>query len=469
VRAPGWQSEVDRTILPYDPTSTTGTGNRSVVDASGNLRLIGSEMLSGHTQILLRERLNDVWQPAIPVSQTTGQASDGAVAGLPGGDVAVVWTDTRDGGTQIYYRVRVSGAWMPETRLAALPGENYGPAISSNARGLVEVAWLNVSGGVSNIRLMAFAYASPFGRVYTATSFGDRPNVPAVAVDSKGGSVVAWTDNGLTPSRVRFAHFSPDSGMGPALTLAEPTGNLPQSVQAMFDGAGTLHTVWVVSGPGASEVRYQRRPRDTDPFPPDSAIASIGGVIQNARMTLDPTGGVHVVYQGTHTTVSQLFYKRWLADRGWDTWATELTPVADGSAFDPLVTSAAPGRVTVLYTRHVSGQARLFERRRVLDTPVQLEVPPPPVVVGMARAWPNPLHSGQALTISIQSGDTPEAATLEVLDIAGRRVAAAPLGGPASSRAARFDATTTAGWAPGIYFLRLSGRPGSRLRVVVLR
>src|SRR6185436_18226660 len=111
---------------------------------------------------------------------------------------------------------------------------------------------------------------------------------------------------------VRFARFSPDTGMGQALTVSDPTGNLPQSVQAMFDTAGTLHTIWVVAGPGASEVRYQRRPKDRDPFPPDSAIANIGGVIQNARMTLDPSGGVHVIYQGTRTTVSQLFYKRGL-------------------------------------------------------------------------------------------------------------------------------------------------------------
>jgi hypothetical protein len=283
--------------------------------------------------------------------------------------------------------------------------------------------------------------------------------------------VVAWADFASVPPSVWFAHFHPDSGLGPRQRLSDPTGKAPQAVQVAMDSSGALCSMWIASGPGSSEVHYQRRPRNATPFPPDTTLVSVGGVVQAARLTLDPSGGAHVIYQSAASSVIQLHYKRWVPGRGWDQWATEVTPASDGSALDPLLVAEARDRVTALYTREVPESPRFFERRRTLDTPLPITAvreTAPPRAAGRLMARPNPLRPGQPLDLAC-SDPGPGERTVEVHDVAGRRVAVAVLGADGRSRSARIESGSTARWRAGVYFARIAGERGPSARLVVLK
>jgi hypothetical protein len=97
-------------------------------------------------------------------------------------------------------------------------------------------------------------------------------------------------------------------------------------------------------------------------------------------------------------------------------------------------------------------------------------VPPPVPTASFAlgATWPNPANGSSGFTISFSLAGS-EPATLELLDLGGRRVLAREVGGMGAGGHVVAFQSETAGLAAGIYVVRLSqsGRTANRKVVLV--
>jgi hypothetical protein len=235
-------------------------------------------------------------------------------------------------------------------------------------------------------------------------------------------------------------------------------------VSSTVDSSGVLYSVWQVNPGSGSEIHFQKRGLTGRPTPRDTTLDALGNGLQNPRIAVDPTGGIHVAYERVVPTGVQVRYKRWRPVLGWDVRATEVSDASDVSArgIDLLPTSW--GNVDVTWVGFDGSEQRLRDRVRMLDGPLVTAVDPLPAPAPLAlTAGPNPLRAGQAL--ELRGDAVVEGAWIELVDAAGRRVTG--FRAEAAGRA-RLPADATRSLAPGLYFARVQDGT-ARGRLVVIR
>ena len=464
VRAPGWQPEVGVGASANSLFDSGRPARWARSDSQHRVFCVHSGLVDGIPQILLETRLAGGWQPAEVISHSPTSAFDPSIACLPGGDLVVVWTDTRESKTRIYARVRIRGAWQPEVAVAELNGAAHHAAVGADAHGVVEVAWLQDYAGARQLYFKRFAYLSPFGTPTPVTSASELPDAPALEVLPDGRSYLLWSDRVGTP-RIYFARFSPDSGVSARAALTFTPAAPQLAVSAAVDPAGALHVAWQVASTGVNELHYQRRPRTTPPSPPDTVLESSGYLLQNPWIACDDSGGVHLAYEDWGSQYPVPSYRLWSPGHGWDYGGTSIPEDASAGLY-PVVLPHSTHDLTVLYLKESANDLQLVQRTRQMGVSGTADVPtPPPLAFRGLELGPNPLRAGSRLTLwdSRTDGDH-----FEIFDLAGRRIAEAPLHRDGDRLRAEIDATTTARWPGGVYFARLSGHPETQ-RFVVLR
>jgi len=470
VRAPGWAAPEDHTDAAFAPVLSPSPAPISGDDGAGGLYEVQCEQRGAGTQVILYARGPSGWSQPFQVSNSSQSALDPTLAVLKGGDLAVAWRDTRNGRSQIWYRARIGGSWTAEQVLVDGPGSCYRPCLGHDARGILTLVWINRD-TAARVMLMRFTYASPFGIPLAVSSPTGDPDSPALAVDTNGRSFVLWTERTLSPQGLMFARFTPDSGLFPALRFAPTTIHAQTGPAAVVDSSHVLHAVWLETAPGVCQLHYQRRDFRTYAWLRDTLLESQGNGLLHPTLAIDPKDGIHVAFESTISSVQQVRYRRYLADRGWDSRSTEVSTTADGDGVSPQVVALSPGNVTVLYTRYVAGTPRFMNRDRRLDAAPATAVEGAPTLDARARfaLAPNPLRSGQGLDVWWMGPAAEAAPPLEFFDLAGRRVAALEFGASGTLRHARLSPSETSGWSSGVYFARVRGSSAPASRVVVLR
>jgi hypothetical protein len=469
VQAPGWLPAEEHSMGGFQPVASFGPATRAVRHADGTLCFVGSEIINGRAQVVLRTKTRgETWAPPVTVSQSPGQAFDPTIAAIPGGDIAVVWSDTRHGARELYFRSWLHGVWTPERRLTDLPGDSRSPCLGADGLGGMHLAWQYNESGSVRVQFMYFTYYSPFGDPRPVTAPGELPDAPSLAVDARGSSYVVWSDRATYPSpAIWYAHFHPDSGVSVRRRVFD-TGGLPQNgPQAVVDTAGALNLLWQVASASGNEIHYQRRLAAFPPMPRDTIIELRGESVQDPMLAADPQGGLHLV-MALSQTQQQIRYKNWQPGRGWDRVSTEVTQIGDGSAVRPTVLAASPGYVTVLYTGYPGGAPQFMERRREYGpSPLTAVASPVPTRAARLVLGRNPLPAGTGLTVrgSVESGPGDR---LDLLDLNGRLVASSAVERSGDAWLARWSGQETGAWRSGIYWVR-SRATGAVARLVVLR
>lgn len=464
VQAPGWLPAEDYSGPEFRPLDAYGFARVSALDDHGTAHITESEVVAGIPQVMLRES-DPGWTEPFQVSNSTGAALGPTLAVLPGGDLAIVWSDYRFGHPQLYYRSRIGGVWTSERLLTNLPGDCLNPAIAADAHGTISLAFQHIVSGQPQIYFMSFTYFSPLGLPVPVTGENEVPGGPAVEVSPYGTSYVMWVERSSQPQRLWFSRIHPDSGVSARQPLVPASTYSQVGMSAVMDGSGGLHVVWVISGPGSSQLHYQRRPGI-----PDTLLETQGILIQNPVLCLDSDGALHLVFERARGGVMQACYRTWRPGRGWDARSTDLSDpnVAGASRPQPFPTSG--GNLSVVYTAYPQDVAHLMLLRRELASAGAIEVPPEPAAVP-SRFWigPNPLRSGDGIEVAMHGADTVTPPRVEFFDLAGRAVASIELRRVRQEWRGRLGGETTRAWPSGIYFARIRARGGEAVRIVLLR
>ncbi len=460
VRAMGWYPIEDFTDPAYSPTMGLSRGHHAVVSSVGDEYEVFSDSRSGVSQVMLRWRAFGGWwwSPATTISASSTGAYNPTIAILPGDGLAVAWEDVRDGTSQIYYRCRIGGAWSPERRLSSNPGSSA--AIAADRAGHVHLCWSDPGPPWPRIDYLTFPAGNPGGTPLVASDSLGLPSAPSIAATRMGGAWILWPDLGSGNYVIRFARWTPDSGMFPSQPLTLPVTYPQPSVDAIADSSGTVHVVWQQSGVSAYELHYQRRGTFVLDVP-DTTIVSASQTVQYPSLATDRAGGIHLAYERSTTLGQMVRYKRWRPGYGWDYASTDVSDPTQGSAGRVGVVALTPGDVSIVYSSSRTGAEQLRERRRRLDA-TPLAAPQPALArVPAFHVGPSPLLAGRELVVSGTA--LAGASVVELYDASGRRVASAP----AASGAARFSPEQTRALRPGLYFTRVRG--GGSQRLVVIR
>ena len=465
VRAAGWDRASGLADSAEEPVQSPGPGARSAIARDGTAWRISCEPVAGHLRIVLRERgWRQAWRTTDLLDAGTSMVSEPTLAWLGGRDLAIVWVDAASGVGQLVVRTRVSGRWSAPRVLTQSAEGCFAPALAADARGRLHLAWIENIAPRTRLRYMTFLYAAPYGQAVTLTNGIDLPTPPCVTAAGDGRAYVVWPDVGSGTHVIYAARFNPDSGLSARFRLTPNTAAAQTTVSAVVDSAGVLHSVWQVSSGSGSEIHYQRRQPLGRPSQRDTTIDDIGQGLQNPHLALDPTGALHVAYEGTGVNGLELRYKRWRPEAGWDARATTLSDAADVTASMAELLPTSAGDVTAIWTGFDGTRSRLRLRDRRLDSGFVTAVEPTPrPTPPLLRLGPDPLRAGQRLTINaahLRSGED-----VELLDLGGRRMAVTRA---TTAGVAHLAPELTRTLQPGLYFVRVAGREGAA-RVVVLR
>ena len=322
----------------------------------------------------------------------------------------------------IWFAQRESGSWQYE-RLSTNGGS---PDVETDAAGTPHILFLDGAlghrYGVRDGASWTFETAPGYGPL--ALDFAGRPQILSVA-----GIDLEWSirnANGWSTEIVA------DDGVG--------------QTSLAIDGDGEPHVAF--SDNDTQRVRYARRVAGT--WTVETVATGIGQWVSTS-IALGAGGEPFIAFYDQ--AAGSLRFAR----RVNGAWTHELVE-ATGTPANDLCSLAidGAGRPHIAY---FNTPARLL-RYATTSAPVAGVQPVAALDFGIASLGPNPARSGGALDLALRL-DAPRTVTLELLDLAGRRVAS-------REPVALAAGTQHVSWAPrvnagGLYFLAVRSNRGERL------
>jgi hypothetical protein len=407
------------------------------------------------TRVTVDGNLAPGWPPCgVPLCDEVGdQVRPRLVSDGQGGALAT-WADARGGGARDIYAQRVQGdgaiatGW-PAAGLAVCTdaADQHSPELVADGASGAIVAWEDDRaplGGASDLYATRVLAAGAVDAQWPASGFGvclaaDEQTHHQMIEDLGGGAVITWED------------------------WRQHTASDIYAVR--ITGAGAVYPGWATNGTALCTAAGPQRA-------PGLVISGVGGanvVWQDGRVASDDVYGQQVSRDGVVPVLVSLVSAHASADRVRLSWAIAFEEAAElevqrsrGGAWVPLGPPSrdARGRVSFDDPGVIAGSRygyRLLVRQGGSEWAageVWLDVPRAHRLA-LDAVRPNPAFRAATVSFSLASQ---EPATLEVVDLAGRRVVARRLSLGPGSHAIPLDLEP----APGIYFMRLTQGGESR-------
>ena len=428
------------------------------------------------------------WAPnGVPLCATTvDKEHEPALIPDGTGGAIVAWRDSRSGAQDIYVqRVAADGAtrWTANgVALCTAAGSQSGPAIVPDGEGGAVVTWTDSRSGNDDIyaqRVSADGGVLWTGNGVAVCAAAGSQARPVVSPDSLGGAIVSWAEYrggsyGVYAQRIAGDGTIRWTADGVALRTAASSTYQP-AVRIASDGAGGAIVAWEDSrgGTHAYDIYAQRVSGDgaVQWTAGGVGLCTAPGAQGGPAIIPDGSGGAVVAWQDSRGADADIYAQR-VSATGLMTWPADgvaLSTAARGQHGVRIAPDGAGGAIAAwmddrsgtgdIYAQAITGGGELGS---IVDVPEDV-----PLSFALEPVRPNPARGG-ALTVRFTLAG-PAAASLELLDVAGRRLVTRVVG---SLGAGRHTADLGLGQAlaPGLYWVRLRQGTDSRLtRVAVLR
>jgi hypothetical protein len=416
------------------------------------------------------------------------------------GGAIVTWEDDRAGaGTSDIYaqHVQANGSldplWPTDGQAVCTAADfQYDPKIVSDGGSGAIVTWWDRRSGsnwdvyVQHV-LASGAMAWPADGQLMCNLTNDQVH-PTIAPDGAGGAIVAWEDynrSGVLDFPDVYAQHVLSSGAidatwpvdGRALSTA---ANDQVSLSSVADGSGGTIVTWMDDESGNWDIYAQHvlAGGAVDPlWPTDGrALCTDPDDQQYPRCTSDGAGGVIVTWidfrsgAGTPDVYAGRVLASGSVDPAWPVNGRALCTAANDQSALGVVPDGNGGAI-VTWMDYRSGNnydiyAQELDKNGLLGgvvTGVPMETT---IAFALDPVWPNPSRGG-AVAAQFRLGRL-GSASLELIDVAGRRLAVREVGSLGPGRH-RLDLTMGRPLPPGLYLLRLRQDANVRVaRVIVI-
>ena len=419
-------------------------------------------------------------------TNAAGQQNPWVVADGTGGAL-VTWLDSRNGWYAVCaQRVTAGGAfaWPADgVVLCDTTGYRYEPHLVSDGAGGAIVTWYDQRSGGNYTFDDVYARRVSAAGVPQWTAQGVRlctatgsQQTPVLVSDGLGGAIVTWFDGrasdfDIYAQRISGAGIAQWTGDGVALCTAAGEQAYPSLVA---DGVGGAIVAWRDYRSGAEYDTYAQRisqagsPQWT---PNGVVVCNATGDQYDPAIVTDGSGGALVAWPDGRSGPLDMYAQR-LSGAGVAQWAPNGVALCTAAGMQNVVALVADGAggAIAAWQDMRSGALDIFAQRiqgsgvlggNVTDVPVRSDA-----AFGLSPAYPNPATGG---TLSVQfTLPDARAATLELFDLAGRRILARDVG---LLGAGAHSVTLGAGrrLAPGVYLVRLAqGGRSATVRVAII-
>jgi hypothetical protein len=330
-------------------------------DAAGNIYMAWEDDTAKNSNILFAYS-KDGFLNVQNLSKTTGFSFGPRIAVDASGGVNVVWIDDTPGYSAVMFsRSPDGGKSFPTViNLSNGPGNAANPQIATDASGNISVVWESDSstlGVFYTHSTLGANFSTPVNLATNATGSND----PQVAADGNGNVYVVWEDKNNLGSNISF-NRSVDNGasfLGPKSLSNDSASSV--NPQLAVDSSGNVSVIWADNAPGTYNIFFTRSNDKGVTFPILKNISNNGGNSGSPQISVDGSGNVYAVWQGTVQPASKddIFFAH--SPDGGTTFGplVNLGNTLSTEPFPALIVDAA-GSVNVSWTDSSLGNPQTF-------------------------------------------------------------------------------------------------------------
>ncbi len=479
----------------------TGSGDQLVphltTDGAGGAIVTWNDARSLLTDIYC-QRLSPtgalLWNPTgVPLCTAGGPQHDETVIPDGAGGAIVAWWDRRDNAAAVVgdvYAQRVNSEgnviWAADgVPVCVTGGSQQYPMIVADGAGGGIITWADDRSPSSQMDIYAQRVDADGNRLWTTngvplcTAPNDQSST-AIATDGAGGAIVAWADTRST-ERIYAQRISSAGAVQWTANGVPVSGGLGETLPAILtDGAGGAILAWMDFSHFPStqaDIRAQRISSSgaTQWGATGVAVCDFAGMQFLPAMTTDGAGGAIVTWTDYRADgINPDLYARRVTSAGSVLWSPATKGTAVSTAVEaqsmPAIVPSGSGGAILAWQDTRNGASDIYAQRVHSDGELGGTVgvsSDAPATMALSLAGPNPARAGRLPMRFTLGGGEP--ASLELLDVAGRRIAARTLDafGPGTHA---LDLGEDRHLATGLYFVRLRQGDASRvMRVAMLK
>jgi hypothetical protein len=195
--APGWTDPID----VAEGNHSADDSAEVAMDAKGDTMLVWAQSNGANTVI------EADWRPAggafgtpVTLSLPSVNSYNPTVAMDPQGDVTVAWLSFFDAHKVVDIAWRPAGGVFSSTSAKPLINEeSEPPVVAMDSLGDTTVAWVVYNGGYGVVEAASRPAGGTFGKPVELSTSGLNATVPAIAMDPRGDTTIAWILNNSIP------------------------------------------------------------------------------------------------------------------------------------------------------------------------------------------------------------------------------------------------------------------------------
>jgi len=461
-------------------TASDHSGPRIVADGAGGAIVTWYDNRNGNWDIYA-QRISASgtvqWTASgVPLCTAPGNQRNANIAQDGAGGAIVTWQDGRSVPGIYAQRISAGGTiqWLADgVALCTATGGQSVPAIVSDDTGGAIVTWGDYRSGNADIYAQRVSAGGMFqwkaDGVALCTATGNQ-SYPTSVSDATGGAIVTWGDyrSGYPNSDIYTQRVSAAGTVlwtANGVVLCTATG-AQESPAITSDGAAGAIVTWHDARSGTSDIYAQRiLAGGTAQWTPDGvALCTATGNQTGPTATSDAAGGAIVTWTDSRSGTNDIYAQR-ISPGGTASWPADGVALcaATGDQRWPSNIMDGAGGAIVIWIDARSGNYDIYaqavkangELGGVVSVPGEAAL-----TLALDPVRPNPSQGGP-LTVHFTLAST-TAASLELLDVAGRRIAAREVGLLGAGRHA-LDLGAGTRLAPGLYLVCL--RQGTNVRV----
>ena len=302
------------------------------------------------------------WSAFKRLTWNSGVSHAPSIATNTGNGIYMVWQDSSPGNREIFYKCSTDkgNTWSGNKRLSWNSGSSESPSIAVDSSNNIHVVWRDFSPGNYEIYYKRSTDGGiTWSGITRQTWTGSNTLPPFIAVDSGNGIYLVYADSPKTNLEIYYKR-STDGGItwsgNKRLTWNSGSSKSPSIA---VDPSNGIHVLWQDYTTGNYEIYYKR---STDGGITWSGITRQtwnSSVSYDSSIAADSSNGIHVVWADTKSGNPDIYYRRSI-DKG-NSWSgiTRLT-WNTGASREPSITADSGSGIHVGWQDETPGNYEIY-------------------------------------------------------------------------------------------------------------